>query len=817
MIGNYIITAWRQLIKSKTHSIIKIGGLSVSIAFFLLVMLFIKKEFSFDNFHEDADNIYRLELELDLELAKSRGQHIRLFSNDEEVSKSSRISPGLAPAVKDEIPEVKDYTRYNYSFTLVKVKDNVFQERIVFSDQNFLSFFSFPLIEGEREHALSDLNRCVITDNTAKKLFGNNSPIGKSVYVKLNNKFKEFIVSGITENVPGNSSIDFSILIPIENYAPLNEEQNSFEVLNTSNFIKLSEGADKKSFLDNLELFGRRKLAGVFANGDFDETADPDNRTVEPGVTNLKDIYLHPGIVSNEASANPANAYILSAIALLILIIACTNYISIALAAAAARSHEVGVRKVIGAMKSSVRWQFLVEAMLISLLSTLLGIILAESLLPVFNNLTGADLELTLSTDITTLATALFIGLIAGFLAGIYPAFIMSRFNSVAAINRYRSAKFKTRFTAVLVGFQFAVSSFLITGAVIMSQQMSMVNNYDVGYNPEDIIVIPLYGSQIDGNIIVKRLEKELTELPGIVDITGSSQSFGRGMSMTMLNLNGQQIWSHYYNVDYNFLPMLNIRLLDGRNFTEEFGADNEYSIIINAALAKKTGITEAGSIIPSIVKNRPPYQVIGITSDFNFQSLLHDVNPMFLSLGSEDAKFNYALIKLNSTDRAGIINSIKITWKSIVPDIPFSYTYMEETLENQYSNVVHWQNVVNASAVFAVFIAVLGLFGITGLQAVNKTKEIGIRKVLGAGLKDIVYLVNKNILFTSVTAFILSLPISAIVLQNWLEKFAVRISLTADLFIISAIISLIITAATIAFHSLRAALTNPVETLKAE
>ncbi len=817
MFNNYFKTAWRQLLKSKTNSIIKIGGLSISITFFLLVVLFIKNEFSFDSFHKDADRIYRVEADLNLELAKAKGEFIRLFSNDEEVSKSARLSPGIAPALKDAIPEITSFTRYKDDYTLIKSGDNTLQQRIHLADANFLEFFSFPFIQGNGHSALNDLNKCVITEELAQKVFGSDDVVGKSILIKLNNEFREFTVSALLKDIPVNSSIGFSLLIPIENYAGFAEESKNLASLSTSTFVKLDAGSDPGTVINKLELFTRRSMEGIFKNGTFEETADPKNRTVELELNNIQNIYLSPGIVSNEASANPANAYILGGIALLILIVACTNYISIALASSASRSLEVGVRKVIGAMKSSIAWQFLTEAIIISTISAIVGVLLAEALLPTFNSLTGSELASSMSTNLSTIVVAIIIGLSVGFIAGIYPAFIMSRHESILAISRYRSSKFKTRFTAVLVGFQFAVSSFLITGAVIMSQQMSMVNNYDLGYNPQDIIVIPLFGSELDGNTILSRLKNELAGIPEIKGIAGSSLSFGRGMSMTMLNVNDQQMWSYFFNVDYDFLSMLKIKLLDGRNFSKEFGSDNEYSIIINEALAKKAGIKEAGVEIPSQIDDVPAYKVVGITPDFNFQSLLQDVNPFFLSLGSENGNFNYALIKLSPDDQGNAINIIKEHWGSVVPDIPFSYNFMEETLENQYSRVTHWQNVVNASTVFAVFIAVLGLFGIAGLQAVNRTKEIGIRKVLGAGVKDVVYMINKNILITAISAFIISLPVSIYVLQNWLDRFAYRIDLSPGLFIIAALVSMLIAVATIAYHSVRAALTNPVDTIKVE
>jgi putative ABC transport system permease protein len=817
MFSNYFKIAWRQLLSNKLYSIIKIGGLSASIAFTILVALFIKNEFTFDSFHQDIENIYRVELEVNQELAKARGTHVRLFSNNQEVSKSASISPGFGPAIKSNIPGIESFTRYQSTNGAVKVNEQVFQEDIQLVDKNFLEFFSFKIIDGDSKNTYQTNNDCVITKQLAEKYFGLASAIGKTIEVKAYDDFVTYFVKAVLEDVPINSSIEYSVLIPIQQNPNLTEEETNFAELNTSNFIKLNPSVDVASFKDNLDLVSRRLLEGVWSNGTFEETADPSNRTVILSVSNMTDIYLKPEIVSHELSSNPSNSYILSGIAILILLVACTNYISIALASTAKRSIEVGVRKVMGARKLEITKQFLSESILVAFVSTFIGIILAEALLPTFNSLIGSKVLISLKSDFSILFISIITALTVGVISGLYPGLIMSRLNSISAINKARSTRFKVRFTYYLVGFQFALSSFLIISALIMSQQMDFITNKDIGYDPDNVVVLPLYGSSVSANQIVNRMKKELSNEFGIEEVSGTSLAFGSGMSMTLLSNNDEKVWTYFYSVDYNFIPTMDIKLFNGRNFSIDNVSDGENSIIINETLANKMGIKNAGTILPKFDQAQEPYNVIAIARDFNFQSLLHDVNPMFINLGAKNDAFKFAMIKLSDYDNEKAIQAISASLNRNAPDIPFKYYMLEEVLENQYTRVTHWQKVVNASTLFAVFIAILGLFGITGLQAVNKTKEIGIRKVLGAGLKDIILLVNRNILITSGIAFIIATPVSVIIIKNWLNEFAYKIELGTDLFVFAAFITLVIGILTVAFHSVKAVLTNPVDTIKTE
>ncbi len=817
MFSNYFKIAWRQLRSNKVYSLIKIGGLSASIAFTILVVLFIKNEFSFDNFHSDADNIYRLELEINKELAKARGSHVRLFSNYQEVSKSASISPGFGPAIKENIPGVDSFVRYQSTIGPVRVNNQIFQEEIQLVDKNFFDFFSFDLIDGAAARPFQTNNDCVISEQLAVKYFGSSSAIGKVIEVKAYEEFIPFTIRAVVENVPVNSSIEYAVVIPIEQNPKLAEEETKFTLLNTSSFIKISPLVDKNTFNKNLDIQSRLLLEGVWANGTFEETEDPANRTVLLSMSSFKDTYLKPEIVSHELSSNPANSYILSGIAILILLVACTNYISIALASTAKRSMEVGVRKVMGARRAEITKQFLSESILVALVSTFIGILLAESLLPTFNSLIGSKMILSLMEDYSIVIIALLVAVTVGLISGFYPGFVMSRINSIIAMNKSQTTRFKTRFTSYLVGFQFALSSFLIISAVIMSRQMDFISNKDLGYDPTNVVVVPLYGSSVSANHIVEQMKRDLANNDGVIEVTGTSLAFGRGMSMTLLPKDDQKIWTYYYSVDYNFIPTMNIELIDGRNFNPENVSDGVNSIVINKTLADQIGITNAGEIIQKSDETLEPYRVIAIAKDFNFQSLLHDVNPMFINLGAKNDAFKHAMIKLAPAVGDKPLKAISESLKKFAPDIPFEYYMLEDVLDKQYERVTHWQKVINASTLFAVFIAALGLFGITGLQAVNKTKEIGIRKVLGAGLNDIIYLVNKNILFTAAIAFIIALPISITIANSWLDRFAYRIDLSYDLFIFAALVSLSIGMITIAFHSIKAVLTNPVDTIKTE
>lgn len=816
MFSNYFKIAWRQLLKNKVYSVIKIGGLSASLAFSFLVLLFINHEFSFDNFHKDKENIYRVEAEIDIPKAEANGTMVRWFANNNPVNKTARLGGAVANSLVEEIPGVTESVRMLEGDAIVKLGEDVFSEDIDYVDKNFFGFFSFPFKYGNDQVLQSNKNSIVLTEELAEKYFRNVNPIGRTLELIIENNSEVYTVAGVTQKIPDNSSITLDIVMPIENHHSYNKINNDFGSLNVTTFIKLSSTTNFNTVNEQLKLFSRSKFAGLFGNGTFEESADPDELAFQLHLTQLEDIYFVPDIVSRQKKSNPDNAYILGGIALLILFIGSTNYISLSLASSVSRSLEVGVRKVMGADRKEITKQFISEAVIVSIISSLLALLVAEALTPIFNELTGSAIDLSLLSQPMMLIGALLLTIIVGLIAGFYPAIIISKFPSILAIAHGRSTKYRTGFVSVLVGIQFALSSFLITSSVIMSKQMNFVSSKDVGYNPENIVVVSTYHAGDNRGDVYRRLKNRLSGSQYISDITGTNMSFGRGMWMNGLMINGEMTFAHYYFIEPNYIDLLGIKLKEGRNFNPEISSDVDRAIIVNETLAKLYGGDVVGKQI-QMDSSEEPITIIGITENYNFESLLNEVKPMYLTLGGNDFNYSYAIVKIKPGSNDEALNEIRSAWTAAAPNVPFEYGYMIDHVNRQYQHVSYWQSVVNASTMFAVFIACLGLFGITGLQAINKTREIGIRKVLGANVRDIVMLVNKKILITAGIAFVISIPFSIEVIRRWLEQFAFRIELSFDLFIIAAVLSLLVGIVTVAFHSARASLINPVETLKTE
>lgn len=816
MIINYLKIAWRHLQKNKTYSFIKIGGLGSSLAFCFLVIMFIRHEFSFNNFHEDKENIYRVEATIDIPKAEANGTMVKWFVGTGEVNKTAQLGGAVGQSLVDDIPEIYDFTRIVDGDVVIKKGTDILSEDIFYVDYNFFDFFSFPFMYVKPTNSFPNKNSVILTKPYAEKYFGNKNPVGNTLEIKIEGESKIFTVSGVLEDIPNNSSIELSVVIPIDNYPAFNQLNQVFESLNTSTFVKLNSQPGILPINQKLKLYSRSKFAGLFGNGTFEESADPAKLAFELRLTKLEDAYLIPDIVSVQKKSNPGSAYILGGIALLILFIGCTNYISLSLASSANRSLEVGIRKVLGAERKEVAKQFLGEAVIVSFISAALGLFLAEALTPVFNELTGSDIKLSLFTEPILLLFTFALIIIIGLIAGSYPALIISRFPSILAIAHRRSIKYRTVFTSILVGTQFALSSFLITSSVIMAKQMNFVSNKDVGYDSQNVIVIPTFHADAPGGRVFQRLKNSLTGNKNIIDATAASMSFGRGMWMTGLTINGKRTFTHYYTVEPNYSNLLGIKLKEGRNFNPEISTDKDRAIIVNETLARLYGGDVVGKQIQLGGENSI-VTIIGVVKDYNFQSMLNEIQPMFLKLGTEESPYRYILFKTKSGTNEAALYEIKNAWSEAAPGAPFEYGFMEDHVNTQYEEVYHWQNVVNASTIFAVLIACLGLFGITGLQAINQTREIGIRKVLGAGIRDILYLVNKKILIISVIAFVISIPFSIEIITRWLEQFAFRIELSYDQFLIAGMMSLTIGVITVAFHSVRASLINPVETIKTE
>jgi putative ABC transport system permease protein len=809
MIGNYFKVASRNILKRKMYSFINAFGLSIGIAFCILIFLFIQDEKSFDQFHANKNLIYRLE-----EKSYDTWQNRNL---KDSYLRSAYLMMPLMQAVKDELPEVVHATRYNTgAYGIVRTGDKVFSESMTFVDADFFKMFSFKLLAGNRDKLFTSNLETVITPAIANKYFGDESPLGKTLQIDIEGK-KEYVVTGIIETPPSNSSLPFQILIPQDNRPYYKAQMNKWGNFNTPTFVQLHPQTDLGKFRINLN-----KLVEKYAGDQFEKERKEssfkipsDVKMLEIDFSKLPDWHLKKEIDWEKVS-DPQYSLILGGIALLILLIACINYVSLALTTSASRKTEVGVRKVAGASRHELIWQFSVESILLSLISMLIGIVLIFLFLPSFNQFTGKGIEISPFNLAPILLVSSGLTLFVGLLAGGYPAFFLSGFRPALALKGTFTSKVQAGFTKPLVVLQFALSAFLIMSSVIMYRQMKYITTKDLGYHKEQVIVMPTQtGYNIEANRTVERLRAKLLREPSIKSVSGTGISFANGWSLEGYRIKGEQKSAYVYGVDPDYIPTLGITVLQGRNFSASIPADSD-AIIVNEALVRdmkwKDPINEYLNY--SEDKIGPGAKVIGVVKDYHFLSLENSIKPMFLSMKQH---LPIVLIKIAAGDVPGKIEIIRKTWKELFPDRPFDYSFLDENVDNQYKSYQRWMNIMGLSTGFAILISCLGLFGLSGINALNRTKEIGIRKVMGAELYNIFILLNRQFIGLALVAFVVAAPLSWYVMNKWLKDFQFTITISWELFAVSMLAGLTVALITVSYHALKTAWLNPADTLKSE
>jgi len=814
MISSYFKVASRNILKRKMFSFINAFGLSIGIAFCILIYLFVQDERSFDQFHENKNLIYRLE-EKSYDPYRSDGKDLYV--------RSAYLMKPLMQAVKDELPEVALATRYNPErYGTVKHEDKIFTEKeIAFVDADFFKMFSFPILTGNKEKLFKGKLEAAITPAIAKKYFGEEDPLGKLLSVDVEGN-KDFIVTAIIEAPPANSSIKFDILLPQENSPYYDHNLKQWGNFNTPTFVQLVPNTDLSKFKSNLDKM-IQKFMGDKLEKWRKESAEPvpaNVKMLELEFSQLPDWHLKKEISWTKVS-DRQYSLILGGIAILILIIASINYVSLALTTSAARRTEVGIRKVAGAQRQQLVWQFTIESIVLALISMIIGIGLVFLFLTPFNQFTGKGIEISLQNILPVLAVSFTLALFIGTIAGSYPSLFLSNFRPALVLKGIFTSKVQAGFTKPLVVLQFALSAFLIMSSLIMYRQMKFVTTKDLGYNKEQVLVIPTqagYNSQ--SNKEVERFRARLQQEPYIVNVGGTSLSFARGYSRYGYKIKGEQKYSYVYAGDPYYLPTLGATMVMGRNFDPKIASDTT-AIIVNEALVKDMKWTDPLNEHLNYQEDTAHVgaKVIGVVKDYHFLSLEKKIEPMFMSMNKRDAGYlTTMLVKITPGDVPEKVKSLHAIWKELAPDKPFDYSFLDEDVAKQYKSYEQWMNIMGLSTGFAILISCLGLFGLSGINAVNRTKEMGIRKVMGADVKNIFYLLNKQFVLLAFVAFALAAPISYYVMNKWwLTDFQFKISVGWELFALSMFAGLTVALLTVSYHAIKTASVNPADTLKYE
>lgn len=798
MLTNYFKIAWRNLWLNKPVAIIKILGLSIALAICILIFLFAKDEYSYDQFHENKDHLFRIVQ--------------TWLINDEEPKHIGTTNSVVSETFAKEIPEIQQMTRVNGAGVVIKKNNEVFNEFPLFVDENFLSVFSFPLKYGNKKTALQDPYSIVISEHMALKYFGLTDVVGKTIAVKINEEFENYTISAVAENPPGNSTLKGDILMPFQQYERYNTNQDWIGgSLNT--IVLISRQANIAAVEKKMQaLFNRHTsedLAGLKKEKGM-------NISISLSLQPYTDIHLSTTTGPDNGMSDgskPVYSYILSFIALFILVIACINFINLSIAQSLRRSKEIGVRKVVGGSRGQLIFQFLTESFLVTVIAFCIAGSLVALSLPFFSSLSGKQLTLKYLADGWFLTGLAILLLATAFIAGFYPSLVLSAFRPVKALQRREKMSPKNWLTRGLVVLQFSLTICLIIGTIGFQRQMKFLFRADLGYDSSNLLrlSVPVRSSS---DPLPGLFKSELASHPGIKGITARNG----GRSIAGVVVDGKNIEIEKTKVDESYLPTFKIPLLAGRNFSKDFPSDTSHSVIVNESFLKASGIFLSNAVGKTIRMNRNNKEVniIGVVKDFHFVSLKEKIMPLVLVT---DPEFNYGEIwlRLDAEKLPETMATVQSTFSKLVPLFPYSYRFMDDINAERYNTESKWQGIITFASVFFIIISCMGLLGLVMLSIEYRIKEIGIRKVLGAATPKIIALISKEFIILVIIAFFIAAPAGYYLLDKWLQNFAYRTSIDWWVFAAAGLAALVIAAATISIQSIRAALANPVKSLRME
>ena len=802
MFKNYFKIAWRNLSKNKVYSTINIAGFAIGLTCFILIAVFVIDELSYDRKPAQAENIYRVNLSV---------------TGNGDVAVYPLVDVAVGEGIKNAFPEVKTSTRVFPVIDYVKYDDTQFKERsLAFADSNFLQVFSIPLIQGNAANALVQPNSMVVSRSFAKKYFGNGEAVGKSLTIGTNNAV--YKITGVIDKVPDNSHFHFDAFLSLSTFKIANKTWSN---LGYYTYILLNKNADPKALEAKFpQLVAKYVVPEVQHDmGVSLAEAQKSVNTFHFSLIPLTDIHLRSNTKSElEPNGDIQYVYIFSVLALFILLLACVNFTNLSTARAIKRAREVGIRKVMGSLKKQLVVQFLTESVLFTLFAMLLSYILIFLLLPYFNQLANKNISFSFFLNYKMILSVFLVSLVAGILAGIYPAFFLSSFNTIRVLKgASMQGSQKKPLRSSLIVFQFFVSTALITATIIIFQQLHYMQNKKLGYDKDQVLFLP------DARLLGKdqtAFRQQLLQDNRVVSAT-ISRSVPGGPIMDGTEIypkndhsNGTEIHANITHVDYDYLRTLGIQILKGRNFSRDFPTDSS-GILINEAAVQQLGWTNDNAVGKTIVRSgQLEFRVIGVVADFNYASLKQKVAPLMMMLGGN---FGGLVMKIRTSDVKGFLTNLKKQWDAFKPAGPLEYNFLDEKFASLYASEQRTEQIFSAFAILAIIIASLGLFGLSAFVIEQRTKEIGIRKVLGASVQQVLLLVSKEFLLLVGIAFIISVPVTWWAMNEWLRDFAYRINIGTGVFAAAGFSAVLIAFLTISFQAIRAAIANPVKSLRTE
>jgi putative ABC transport system permease protein len=766
----------------------------------LLIVLYTKDEFTFDRFHRDVSSIFVITIDV----RSPDG------SWDDMMNETGVLQ---GPRFQASIPELESYTRSTTLYKDIQFGGNVESQLIMAADASFFSMFTFPLLQGDPLTALKQPNSVVISEDAAMKHFGTTDALNKTIPVEKDGEFKPYVVTGVAKRCPQNSSIQFDLLFPLRLILKPEEEQSpeSWASLGVNTFVKLRPGSDIQAVAGKMQTVfnneSKEIMDKVKAQG-FD-------LTFHHGLQPLTDVHLDPdkeaGGRGLAKASSPIYAYVLSGIALFILTIATINFINLTLARSVRRAKEIGIRKVIGGARKQLVVQFLGESFLICCLSFTAAMIVAQLLLPWFNDVVNKQLSFSYLLDVKLVAMYLGLFLLTGLLAGFYPAMVLSGYNPVQVLYNQFQLRNKTSVQKILIVFQFTLATVMIIATFVISQQFIFLTTKDLGYNSDHLVEVNKRNMKDQE---AKIFRNELLKNPNI------TLAAPQARSEMNAKINGDTIQHFmYWIVDENFINLLALPVVQGRNFSQLFPSDSSKGIIVNEAFVKMAHWKDPiGQKIKMFLYDGQDRTVIGVIKDYHFASLSEKIKPQALApIAYPDNPFQRMLVRIKPNSESVSLAYIEKVYKKLFPLQPYSYQFTDEINRQLYKTESKAKTVILFGALMTIFIACMGLFGLSILIAEKKFKEIGIRKVLGASVKAITLALSKEFVGLIVLALIFAIPLAYYAAGRWLETYPYRVEINSTIFISTALLVLMVTLLTTGFHSVKAASMNPVDALRRE
>jgi len=794
MIKNYFLLAVKNFRKQKMFSLINILGLTVGITCCMMIFLFIMNEFSYDKFHKDGKDIYRV---------------MRTGQIDGQQREVPYVSAPYSTALANDYPDaIKKTVRVNPDNDLISYNNVSFNEKKIYLvDSNFFDFFNFKLIKGNPKTVLNEPKSIVMTESAAKKYFGTEDPMGKIVDF---NKKMQLKVTGIAADAPVNSHLDFDMIVPITNWR--NEHWfNQWPNNGMFAYVQLNPNVDVAQFKKSLPGF-MDKYMGKF----YKENGFKMGLTINP----LTNIYFEGETpFDNVKHGSKKMVYIFMSIAILILLIACINFMNLATARATDRSKEVGLRKVLGAVRKQLTGQFILESVLFTTIATILALVLLQLLMPAYTNFLGYKLP-SYWSNVWFYVFIAGVIIVVGVIAGSYPALLMSSFSPIESLKgKLKIGKGGAFFRKTLVVFQFAISVLLIISVTVVVNQMHYVQNTDLGFDKEQSMIVKIDNGPIyDHRQQFKNLVKADADVSSVALMTGEPGGFHDGYTFEAEAKPGEKILFNTEYTDFEYAKTLGIKIIAGRDFSADFPTDSTKAVLINRAAATKLGYTPeqaVGKWIKNVMYDSLPRIIVGVTDNFHYKSLKESIGELVISTRDGDRRL--ALIKLKTANLPQAIERIKKMYTSVAPDYPFEYTFLDEKFASLYKAETKQESLLSIFSVIAIAIACLGLFGLASYTAIKRTKEIGVRKVLGSSVNNIVLLLSKDLLKPVLLGTIIAVPIGYFAMDKWLQSFAYRTTVHWWLFAIAAMVAVFIAIFTVSVQAIKAALANPVKSLRTE